>query len=249
MTKIADKNLVLPIGKAAKLLGISISTLRRMDDRGIIDTVRDVERGKRYFFKADLLNIKFNEYKLAREWVQPNNHPDLKKYKNFYYPIEATLTGKVTIEARQMLQGLVSDDYISVVISAAMELVGNAFYHNQGQWPDIEGAFYAIDITGRRIIIADRGVGLLKNLKLVRKSLNSHIDALKVAFTEQISSRGVGGHRGYGLKHARMCVVRELKKLIYQTGNARLEIRAKDNNLYTDVVSNPIQGCFAVIEF
>lgn len=249
MAKFSDKNLLLPMGEAAKLLDISLSTLRRLDKRGIIDSVRNVNWGKRYFFKADLLNLKYDGYKLAKEWVKPGFHPNPKKFKDFYYSSEASLSGQVFITTREMLRGIMSDDHISVIISAVMELVSNAFYHNQGQWPDIEGALYVFDRTGRRIIIADRGVGLLKNLKLVRKSLNSHAEALRLGFTEQISSRGAEGHRGYGLIHVRNCVERELERLVYQTGNARLEVRASDSNIYIDEVSNPIQGCLAIIEF
>lgn len=249
MTLVSDKNLLLPIGEAARLIGLSAATLRRMDDRGLIGSVRNVGHGKRYFFKADLLNIKYDGYKLVKKWVKPGRPLALRKLEGFYYSDEGLLNGEVTIGIRERLNGLMSDDYVSVIISAAMELVNNAFYHNQGQWPDIEGVFYFFDRTGQRIIIADRGVGLLQNLKQVRRDIQTHKEVLKIAFTEQISSRPLEGHRGYGLKHARECVVRELRRLVFQTGNARLEVRAKDENLHIDEVSNPIQGCLAIIEF
>lgn len=243
-----DKSLILPIGEAAKMLDVSISTLRRLDERGIIGSIRNIINGKRFFFKTDLINLKYDDYKLAREWVRTDYQPNIKKFKEFYYPDESRLNGKVSIEARQLLEGIASDEYIGVIISATMELVGNVFYHNQGQWPDVEGAFYVLDRTSRRIIVADRGVGLLKNLKLVRKNLNTHAEAIKIAFTEQLSSRGTDGHRGYGLKHVRNCIA-VLKRLIYQTGNARLEIRSGDSKLYINEISVPIQGCMAIIEF
>ena len=243
-----DKSLILPIGEAAKMLDISISTLRRLDERGTIGSVRNTKNGKRFFFKTDLLNLKYDDYRLAKEWVRADRKPDIKKFKEFYYPDESRLNGKVLIEARQQLEGITSEEYIGVIISATMEFVGNVFYHNQGQWPDVEGSFYALDRANRRIIVADRGVGLLKNLKLVRKDLSTHVEALRVGFTEQLSSRGVDGHRGYGLKHVKNCIG-VLKRLIYQTGNARLEIRSGDAKLYINEVSNPIQGCMAIIEF
>lgn len=249
MDKISNKNLILSIGDAAKLLNISQSTLRRMDERGVIASVRNVKRGKRFFFKTDLLNLRYNDYKRVKQWVKASNPPNLKKIKDFYYPVEASLTGQI-IMAREILTGILSEDNISVIINVAMELAGNVFYHNQGQWPDVEGAFYSLDRTERRVIIADRGVGLLKNLRLVRKDLPNHSAALRLAFTEQISSRGIQGHRGYGLKFLRKCVEGGyLKRLIYQTGNARLEIRANDEKLYIDELNNTIQGCLAIIEF
>lgn len=244
-----DKNLLVPIGKAAEIVGVSASTLRRMDDEGLIDSVRNAVRGKRYFFRSDLLNIKHDAYRLAKKWVKPGRVPDLKKFQGFYFADEGSLNGQVMVGIPDRLSGLMSNDYTSVIVSAAMELVNNAFYHNQGQWPDIEGVFYVFDPNGQRIIIADRGVGLLQNLQQVRKSIKTHEDVLKVAFTEQISSRPLEGHRGYGLKHAKECVIRELKRLVFQTGDARLEVRAKDQNLYIGKVSNSIQGCLAIIEF
>jgi hypothetical protein len=249
MSEIINKSLLLSIGDATQLLDVSASTLRRMDDRGIIASVRNVKNGKRYFFKADLLNVKYKSYKLVREWTKPGNRKTAKKIKDFYYPVEASLTGKIIME-RASLEGLISDQGISVIINSAMELAGNVFYHNQGQWPDIEGAFYVLDRIERKMIIADRGVGLLKNLRLVRKNLSGHADALRLAFTEQISSRGLDGHRGYGLKFIRKAVeMGYLKRLIYQTGNARLEIRANDGSLYIDEVDSSVQGCLAILEF
>ena len=252
MTKISDQNLLVAIGEAAELLGVSVSTLRRMDGEGIIGSVRTTLRGKRYFFKTDLLNLKFDGYMRAKEWVKLGKPPvpSKKKFKDFYFPKEPVLNGKVAIGAHLALEGLFADDYIGVIISATMELVGNAFYHNRGQWPDLEGAFYVLDRTGKRIIVADRGVGLLKNLKLVENGLRTHAEALLIAFTKQISSRLGEGHRGFGLKFTRKCVEEGyLKRIVFQTGDARLEIRAGDKKLYIDTVSSPIQGCLAVIEF
>ncbi|OGN00184.1 MAG: hypothetical protein A3B91_03850 [Candidatus Yanofskybacteria bacterium RIFCSPHIGHO2_02_FULL_41_29] len=249
MSKIINKNLLLSIGDATQLLDVSASTLRRMDDKGIIASVRNVKNGKRYFFKADLLSLKYKSYKLVREWTKPGHRKIEKKIKDFYYPVEASLTGKIIME-RASLEGLISDEGISVIINSAMELAGNVFYHNQGQWPDIEGAFYVLDRIERKMIIADRGVGLLKNLRLVKKNLASHAEALKLAFTEQISSRGLEGHRGYGLKFIRRAVeMGYLRCLVYQTGNARLEILANDKNLYIDEVDSSVQGCLAIVEF
>src|SRR3989344_2080512 len=104
MDKLRKNNLLLSIGDAAQMLGVSASTLRRMDDKGIISSIRNVKHGKRYFFKADLLNLKHKGYKLVREWVRPGKLEVVKKFKDFYYPVEANLTGKIIME-RTMLEG------------------------------------------------------------------------------------------------------------------------------------------------
>src|SRR3989344_3915227 len=115
VTHDSDKNLLVPIGEAAELLGVSTTTLRRMDEGGLLDSVRSSGRGKRYFFKADLLNMKYDGYKLAKKWVMPGRLPDLKKYKGFYYADEGLINGEVTVGIRERLNGLMSDDHISVV--------------------------------------------------------------------------------------------------------------------------------------
>lgn len=244
-----DTGMLVPIREAAQIAGVSMMTLRRMNAAGLLDAVRNVPRGKRFFFKSDLLALRYDAYARVRAWIRPGTVPSPRTSEGFYYADEGTVNGLVTIGIRERLNGLAADDYISIIVSAAMELLNNAFYHNQGQWPDVEGVFYHFDRVERKLIVADRGVGLLENLRRVRGDLRTHADVLRVAFTEQISSRPVEGHRGYGLKHARLCVVRELKRLVYQTGDARLEIRAKDEELHITEGTNPVQGCLAILEF
>src|SRR3989344_5475816 len=116
-----DKSLILPIGEAAKMLDISISTLRQKKEGRRIGFIKNTKNGKSFFFKTDLLNLKYDDYRLAKEWVRADRKPDIKKFKEFYYPDESRKNGKVLIEARQQLEGITSEEYIGVIISATME--------------------------------------------------------------------------------------------------------------------------------
>jgi DNA (cytosine-5)-methyltransferase 1 len=51
---------LMPIGRAAEILGVSIDTLRRWDKQGIIRSVRP-DGKNRYFSLSELESIKFSQ--------------------------------------------------------------------------------------------------------------------------------------------------------------------------------------------
>ncbi len=80
-------------------------------------------------------------------------------------------------------------ELFSLLVSVAGEIGNNSFDHNLGLWPDTPGVFFGYDLNKKQIVLADRGVGVLKTLKRVRPGLARDADALEVAFTEVISGR------------------------------------------------------------
>ena len=121
-----------------------------------------------------------------------------------------------------------SEDHAPLVTSIMGELAGNCFDHNLGQWNDVPGCWFEYKVVGDVFTaeIADRGQGILHSLQKVRPQLLTDIDALHVAFTEQLSGRAPE-NRGNGLKF----VVRSLTKLasphfIFHSGNATITLTA-----------------------
>lgn len=103
-----------------------------------------------------------------------------------------------------------SEDLAGLFAAVVGELVGNCFDHNVGQWQDISGCWLETQIEKNsvRILIADRGQGVLASLRQVLPNLNDPIEALKKAFTEIITGRAPE-KRGNGLKF----VIRSLQKI------------------------------------
>ncbi len=128
------------------------------------------------------------------------------------------------------------------------EIGNNSFDHNLGNWPDILGIFFAWDLGKGKIILADRGQGVLSTLKKAKPELTNHQDALRTAFTEVISGRAPE-HRGNGLKFVRDVVSTNEISLFFQTGDAWLEIQKDDSNINIQKSAINFRGCLALIKF
>ncbi len=124
------------------------------------------------------------------------------------------------------------------------EIGNNTFDHNwdfaEGQ---ARGVYFNYD-NPNTIILADFGRGIKKSLENVKKC-NTDLEALKVAFTEQISGRAPE-QRGNGLKFVLETVVNKKWYLYFHSGNACCII----NNGNVDFKESDIQfeGCFAVLK-
>jgi excisionase family DNA binding protein len=51
------ENKLVTIGQASKMLGVSISTLRRWDKSGVMKSTRAGIRGHRYYAQSDIENF------------------------------------------------------------------------------------------------------------------------------------------------------------------------------------------------
>ncbi|MEK7155124.1 MAG: helix-turn-helix domain-containing protein [Patescibacteria group bacterium] len=64
------QNKPISIGKAAKLLGVSIDTLRRWDLAGRLPSIRGGSRGHRYYRQSDIDQYLQNNPAIAQKWVE-----------------------------------------------------------------------------------------------------------------------------------------------------------------------------------
>lgn len=134
----------------------------------------------------------------------------------------------------------------ALLSAIAGEIGNNSFDHNLGNWPDIMGIFFGYEILDNKciIILADRGLGILKTLQRVKPELNNHKDALNMAFTQTISSR-FPERRGNGLKFVKNSVENKKFNLIFTSGNAEINI----NKIFEiKEVAEDIKGCLAIIK-
>jgi len=135
-----------------------------------------------------------------------------------------------------------------LIVAIAGEIGNNSFDHNLGNWPNVPGIFFAYDLEGKEIILADRGQGILTTLKRSRPDLTDDAEALRVAFTEIISGRAPEV-RGNGLKFVKEVVRANQFYLKFQTGNASLELKQGERDLVVNKTESIFRGCLAQIKF
>jgi|TARA_Y100000031_G_scaffold142928_1_gene172938 hypothetical protein len=242
---------LLTISQTAKMLGVSIQTLRRWDDANKLSPIRKSVTGNRYYTRDDIDNyIKNNKgkliFKLAKSWI--TNDLKTEFYSDFYCLDSSVFQGRLT-KLESGLGEMRELGKMYPLISAIVGEIGNnSFDHNLGKWPDIPGIFFAYDLNRKKIALADRGQGILKTLKKVKPKLSTHLEALDVGFNEVISGRAPE-YRGNGLKFVRNVVADNKISLIFHTGDAKLRIDKSRINLNIKKTNIYVKGCLALIKF
>lgn len=240
-----ENDKLLSIGATAKLLGVSIQTLRRWDSKGILKSFRASASGKR-FYKEQEVKIFINDLTEVC-WKWASQTVPLEPIKEFYCRTSDVFTARLARFDRDLQQMNDLGIHHSLLTSMVGEIGDNSYAHNLGNWPDIQGIFFAYDVNKRVIVLADRGRGILETLQPVRPELASHREALRVAFTEIVSGR-FPERRGNGLKSVAQTIFTSDAALTFRTGDAELTLKRGDLDLNI-VTCEIFHGCFAVLEF
>lgn len=242
--KSMKKNDLIPISEAAKILGVSIMTLRRWDETGRLLSVRKMSKSHRYYRRTEIELFLSDLLQTARAWVVTG--------KNFseelYCQNSAVFQARLVRMENLLMQDQKTRDIFSLIVSITGEIGNNSFDHNLGQWPDTPGIFFGYDLNKRQIVLADRGLGILETLKRARPNLENHAQALEVAFTEIVSGRSPE-NRGNGLKFVRKVVSQNSINLFFQTGNAQLQLRGGSPDLKITDVKDSFHGCLVLISY
>lgn len=236
---------LISISEAAKILGVSIDTLRRWDKAGQLLSIRSGIRGHRFYNKSEVEQFTQDQYSIAKKWVELTQgvEPEAHVYCQTRDVFQARLENLQSKLKREM-----SLTTTSLVTAVAGEIGNNSFDHNLGNWPDVAGIFFSYSMRNRIVVLADRGQGILTTLKRVRPELANAQEALKVAFTETISGRQPET-RGNGLKFVRQIIVDNPFTLFFQSGNAYLYLTQHDKDIIVKQANTFIRGCFAKIDF
>lgn len=238
---------LLSIGEAAKLLSVSLQTLRRWDKAGILKSFRASSRGRRSYRQQDV-NVLLNDLPtICWNWAMSSTpaEPIKELYcrtKDAFAPEGRLLKLRNDL---QRVNQLGIDPYL--LTSMVGEIGDNSYAHNLGNWPDIHGIFFGYDLNKKVIVLADRGRGILETLRCVRPELQSHKEALTVAFTEIVSGR-FPERRGNGLKSVVQNILASDVRLTFRTGNAQMELKKGDQELNI-TQCEPFHGCFALLQF
>ncbi len=239
----------LDINQIAEMLGVTPTTLRRWDADGTLKAQRQSSTSHRYYLEDDIEDFLTKNYKylqkVATMWSF-SKEDEVKNIPQRFYCADSSI-----FRARlSKLEKLLQDDpklkeMFSLVTSVAGEIGNNSFDHNIGNWPDIPGIFFGISLPEKKIILADRGQGVLATLRKVRKNLSNDKDALVLAFTEIISGRPTET-RGNGLKYVKRIVTEYSMKLWFQSGK---DVATIDKRLSVADVKQDLRGCFAILDY
>ncbi|EKD58883.1 MAG: hypothetical protein ACD_56C00036G0015 [uncultured bacterium] len=239
-------NKLISIGKVAKILGITTTTLRRWDKSGKLKSLR-TPTGRRAYLLSEIEKMSMvSTFSIASGWL--NNEKGVEPLENFYCQTGAVFQIRL-IEMEGLLIALPGfEEKFSLIVAAVGEIGNNSFDHNLGNWRDVPGIFFSYDLDKKEIVLADRGQGVYKTLKRVKPEIADDKDALKVAFTEIISGRAPE-ERGNGLKFVRKVVALADMELQFQSGKAILNIERKSSELFIKKADNEIKGCLIRIKF
>src|SRR3989338_10974106 len=240
---------IFSIREAAKLLGVSIETLRRWDANKVLTAERTKGGQRRY--RLENLEEKLSEdlYGQALLWVS-KDYPEPPN-ETLHCPTRDIFEARLRIMEQELsiIPGL--QKIFSLISSSAGEIGNNSFDHNLGNWTDLPGIFFGYNIKEKRIVLADRRQGILKTLQRVRPELSDDAEALHMAFSEIVTGRAPE-QRGNGLKYVRIHVENGYFSITFRTGIAQLKLKAGEK-LCDDVKMKrfkiPIIGCIALIEF
>ncbi|OGZ06658.1 MAG: hypothetical protein A3C93_00195 [Candidatus Lloydbacteria bacterium RIFCSPHIGHO2_02_FULL_54_17] len=236
---------MMSINEVAKLLGVSIDTLRRWDASGKLRAERS-PGGHRHYDRDTIERFSKDFFALARVWAESVTPPEL--------PSEVYCDTPDRFRARQNTLAILLDRQeetraiAPIVASMTGEIGNNSFDHNIGNWPDVTGIFFAYDLPKRIVVLADRGVGIRATLLRVRPDIKDDIEALTIAIYERISGRAPE-QRGNGLKFVRKVAEKYGVGVTLQSGIAVAEIKKGTKKLSIRLADRNIRGTIAKITY
>ena len=234
------------IGKAAKILGVSIQTLRNWEKSGKLRAERSAGK-QRFYTLRDLSNFALDLKLLGLAWAISAIPPELPS--EYYCERPDRFTSRMAkMGAELQKAGNVSEDLASLLTLIAGEIGDNSFAHNIGNWPDVPGVFFGYNINKRIIVLADRGRGVKTTLQQVRPNLATDVEALNVAFTEIVSGRNME-KRGNGLKVVRGVAESKEIGLLFRSGIGLVSIPVHPGSMRIRMTDGNIRGTYAVIQF
>jgi|AntAceMinimDraft_7_1070363.scaffolds.fasta_scaffold27029_1 hypothetical protein len=240
---------IVDIKTTSLMLGVSLQTLRRWDKNKKLLARRDKERGHRYYYNYDIEEFVVQNYKylfkMAKKWsfsMEPSETLPIF-YCEDAYVFKARLSKLEKILQKDI--NLVNN--FSLITSSVGEIGNNSFDHNIGKWPGLPGIFFGHCLKERKIILADRGLGVFTTLKRVKPSLLNDEEAIKTAFNQVISGRAPE-NRGNGLKYVKKIIQATSMELSFQSGKGLALFKNKGDMLVSGT-KKEMKGCFIILSY
>lgn len=235
---------LIPISKAAEILGITETTLRRWDNNGSFPAIKS-PGGHRYYTNVQIELYRNDLFTLARNWTLSGEA--VPPPADFYCSNQAVFQSRLMKMEKLLSVNEKELPWFSLIVAGAGEIGNNSFDHNIGNWPDVPGIFFGFDLRKKEVVLADRGRGILMTLKRVRPALNSHEDALHMAFTEVVSGRAPEA-RGNGLKYVKLITEGNPIALIFQSGDAEVTLE-QGKEMKIEKTEDYVPGCLVRLKY
>lgn len=241
----------LDINKTANILDVDTMTLRRWDKTGLFRARRDTPTSHRYYYEDDVEDFLSQNYKyvlaMSKRWAFSKDAV-FNTLPRFYCEDSSVFKARLAKLEDILKKETGLEESFSLITSVVGEIGNNSFDHNIGNWPDIMGIFFSFNLTEKKIILADRGQGVLVTLKKVAPELANDKEALSVAFTKILSGRPLE-IRGNGLKYVKK-VAEEFKiNLWFQSGSNVVVIDGKVDDFSIIDSEQGMRGCFVIIDY
>lgn len=185
-----------------------------------------------------------NLKQLAYRWITAESK-NVNITDEYYCQMQDIFEAKNNKMLDILLRCGINENKAYLILAVVGEIGNNSFDHNLGNWPDIMGIFFGYKIKNKKvkIILADRGRGILATLKQVIPNLKNDQEALEIAFTKKISGRAFE-NRGNGLKFVKQNIECKKLHLEFQSGKAKIEINSK---MKISLADDFINGCLAIL--
>ncbi len=144
-----------------------------------------------------------------------------------------------------------SKNTIALLDAVIAEIGINCFDHNLGKWKDVPGCWFDYECENNKIkiVISDRGQGILSSLKRVIPELKNDQEALETAFQKRISGRSPE-QRGNGLKFVRNIInAHKDRGLLYYSGQGKILLGglSEEADQILDIKQKVQRGTFALL--
>ena len=210
---------MLSLTQAATGLGVNPQTLRRWHKAGKLRPSFISPGGHRYYLASDIKQFMDPLFQEASLWAKAPKDTAPPLSDDVYCQNQAVFQYRLGRFSSD-LEAKVLPDMAAILVAITGEIGNNSFDHNLGNWLDVPGVYFGYDVGKGKIVLADRGQGILKTLCRVRPTLTDDQEALRVAFSEVISGRAPES-RGNGLKFVREQLRERHLLLSLQSGTAR----------------------------
>lgn len=185
-----------------------------------------------------------NQEQFAKKWVSPSKDA-IDIPADWHCETRDVFQARLGRMTGELIRSGVDEAKAYILSAIAGEIGNNSFDHNLGNWPDVPGVWFSFEVfpDGKmKIVLADRGNGVLQTLHRVKQELATDAAALRTAFTEKLSGRAPE-NRGNGLKFVRSMVSANGLRLTFSSGNATMTIE-EDMKVSS---SAKISGCLAIL--
>ena len=134
-----ENDKLLAIGETAKLLGVSVQTLRRWDDKGILKSFRATIGGNRFYKERDISIFSNDLPTIGWKWASQTSPTEPEK--NFYCRTKDVFAPGRLARLENDLQKIETLGIHHSLLSSMVEKSVTILMHNLGNWIDIQGMF------------------------------------------------------------------------------------------------------------